>query len=102
MIYVRVSVPPLTYEAAVGLTHTLEHAGLHLLGQLWLPLARCIVAGKAKGFGAIAEYIIDTHGHQIDANAAIASSLLGNLQLGANAIGAQYEHWILVVCWQTG
>lgn len=42
--------------------------------------------------------VVDDHGDKVDADSVVASGGLGDEQLGADAVGARHEDWILVAC----
>ena len=57
-------------------------------GNLDIELAAGEIVEEKQRLGALYEHIVDTHGDQIDANRVMLVQHLGQLQFGADAVGA--------------
>ena len=83
-------------QAAIGLHAAVGHAGDDLLKQGRIVLAAGDVIQEEQRLGALGGDIVDAHGHAVDADGVVLVGHLGHDQLGADAVGAGNQHWLLV------
>ena len=57
---------------------------------------RCIVIKKEQWFRTGDHDVVDTHGHQVDTDAVVNVCLDGQLELGADTVGAGYQYRLAV------
>jgi hypothetical protein len=65
-------------------------------------LAAGEIVEEEERLGALRENVVDAHCHEVDAHRVVARELESELQLGADAIGARYEHRVAVFAWNPG
>ncbi len=58
------------------------------------------VVEEEEGFSALDEHVVDAHGDEVDADGVVDVELGGELDLGADAIGAGDEDGVLVVAFE--
>ena len=78
-------------ERAARLLASLADAGDDLGDRLGLELADGHVVEEEQRLGAGCEDVVGAHGHQVDAHRVVLSEHLGDLELGAHAVGAAHE-----------
>ncbi len=76
-------------QAALG---DAAHDGRDVLG---LDVADGDVVEEEQRLGARGEQVVGAHGHQVDAHGVVAAEQLGELELGAHAVGARDEHGVV-------
>ena len=60
-------------------------------------LAAGVVVEEEQRLGALGEYVVDAHRHEIDAYRVVAPDLQRELQLGAHPVGARDQHRLAVI-----
>jgi len=70
--------------------------GDHLLGDAHLQLAGGEIVEEHQRFGAAHHEVVDAHRDEIDADRVVLVGHEGQLQLGADAVGAGHQHRLLV------
>ena len=58
------------------------------------------VVEEEQRFGALHEHVVDAHRDQVDADRVVAVQDMGELELGADAVGAGYQHRLAVTAGQ--
>jgi len=76
-----------------ALRDALDHAG----GDPGVELAAGEVVEEEQRLRALHQHVVRAHRHQVDADAVVPVQLEGELQLGADAVGARDEHRVLVL-----
>jgi hypothetical protein len=71
--------------------------GYHLLADVHIQLAAGEVVEEEEGLRALHEDVVDAHGHQVLTNGVVLVEVEGQLQLGADTIGAGDQHRLAVV-----
>ena len=79
-------------QRAAGLAAAMGHALDELLDVVGVELADRDVVEEEQGLGALADDVVDAHGHQVDADGVEAARGLGDQRLGADAVGGRHEH----------
>ena len=82
-------------EGAAGLAATLGDAGDDLLDALGLILAHGHIIQEEHGHGAGADDVVDAHSHAVNAHGIVLVHEKGDLQLGADAVGAADQDGLL-------
>ena len=83
-------------ERAAGLAAALGHALDELLDVVGVELADRDVVEEEQRLGALADEVVDAHGHEVDADGVEAAGGLGDQRLGADAVGGRHEHRVAV------
>ena len=83
-------------ERAAGLPAALGHALDELLDVVGVELADRDVVEEEQRLGALADDVVDAHGHEVDADGVEATGGLGDERLGADAVGGRHEHRVAV------
>ncbi len=81
-------------ERAARLLAALADAGDDLRHLLGFQLADGDVVEEEQRLGAGREDVVGAHGHQVDAHRVVLAEHLGDLELGAHAVGAAHEQRI--------
>ena len=81
-------------QGAAGLVAARGDAGDHLARLARIQLAGREVVQEEQRLCALHHEIVDAHRHQVDADRVMDAGLNGDLQLGADAIGAGDQHRI--------
>jgi hypothetical protein len=68
----------------------------HGRGGVHVQLAAGEVVEEEQRLGALHQHVVDAHGHQVDADRVVHVPLEGQLELGADAVGAAHQHRLLV------
>jgi len=68
----------------------------HVPGDRQIKLAAGEVIEEEQRLGALHQHVIHAHRHQVDADRAVPSQREGELQLGADAVGARDQHRLAV------
>ena len=84
-------------EGAVGLHTAVSHAFDNLSQLVWRKLADCHVIEEEQWFCTADEDVVDAHGNGVDADGVVLVHVEGQLQLGADAVGAADEHRFFVL-----
>ena len=79
-------------QRAAGLDAAVADALDDLLDPLGNVLSAGNIVQEEQGFGAAADDIIHTHGHTVNSDGVMLVHQQGDLQLGAHAVGAGYQH----------
>ena len=82
-------------QRATRLLAAVGDAGHHLGGQIDRELARGEIIQEKKRPGALDQNVVDTHGHKIDTDGIVLSEVVGELELGAHAVGGGHQHGFL-------
>ena len=69
-------------------------------GGVDVELAGGEVVEEEQRLGALHEHVVDAHRDQVDADRVVAVELLGELELGADAVGARDQHRLAVLARQ--
>jgi hypothetical protein len=64
-------------------------------GRVHVQLAAGEVVEEEQRLGALHQDVVDAHRHQILAHGVMAVQLEGQLELGAHAVRAGHQHWLL-------
>ena len=78
-------------DAAKPAAAALHDAGDDALGAFQLELAGGVVVEEDQGLGAAADQVVDAHGDEVDADRVVPVEGEGELELGADAVGAGDE-----------
>ncbi len=81
-------------EGGAGQFATPRDAAHHLGGDIHVQMAGGVVVEKEQGLGAGDHDIVHAHRHQIDADGVVTPQFQGQLELGADSIGAGDQHWL--------
>ena len=68
----------------------------HCGGHRYVQLAAGEVVEEEQRLGTLHENVVDAHGYQVDAYGVVAAEFEGELELGAHAVGAGYQHRVAV------
>src|SRR5690606_28228772 len=79
-------------QRAAGAFATRGDAADHGRGGVDIELAGREIVEEEQRFGGLHEDVVDAHADQVDADRVVAAELLGEPELGADAVGAGYEH----------
>src|SRR5262249_39663551 len=84
-------------KSTIGFEAAACDAGDNLFQQRRIVMRHSHVIKKKQRFCPAAESIVYAHGHQIDADGAMAANELCHFKLCAYAVGATDEDWLFVV-----
>src|SRR5574337_1403052 len=68
----------------------------HGFRGVYLQLAAGVVIQEKQRLGPRDHDVVDAHGHEVDADGVVAPALDGELEFGADAVGAGDQHRVLV------
>ena len=71
-------------------------AGNHRCGCVHVESTRGIVVKEEQGLGSGHDEVVHAHGHQVYADGVVNAHIHGQAELGANPVGARYQHWLPV------
>ena len=83
-------------QRAAGLAAALGHALDELLDVVGVEPADGDVVEEEERLGALADEVVDAHGHEVDADGVEATGGLGHQRLGADTVGRRHEHRLAV------
>src|SRR5690606_38395380 len=69
-------------------------------GGIDVELAGGEVVEEEQRFGTLYQHVVHAHADQVDADRVVAAELLGQLELGADAVGAGHQHRLAVFAGQ--
>ena len=81
--------------AAVGVA-SLSDASDHLLSDLWIEAAAGEIIHKEQGRGTLHGNVIDAVVHEVRTDGVVNVEIEGDLELGADTVGARYQHRVFV------
>ena len=87
-------------QGAAGLLAAAGDAADHRDRGVHVELAGGEVVQEEQRLGALDQDVVDAHGDQVDADGVVAAQLLGQLELGADAVGAGDQHRLAVLAGQ--
>ena len=87
-------------QRTAGLHAAFSDTADHRRGGVHVQLAGGKVVQEEQRLGALYQHIVDTHGHQVDADGVVPAQLLGQLELGTDAVGAGHQHRLAVLAGQ--
>jgi hypothetical protein len=76
-------------QRAAGAPAALGHAAQRVLGDLLVEPAHRHVVEEDQRLGALHHEVVHDHRHAVDADGVVAPELGGQLELGADAVGAR-------------
>ena len=85
-----------TDQGSAGLHAALGDTRNHGAGDIVVQLAAGEIVEEKQGLSALDEHIVDAHGDEIDTNRVMDAKVLGQHELGADAIRTGYQHWLLI------
>ncbi len=83
-------------ERAARLPATLADAFDHTCRDGIVQTTAGVIVEEEKRLGALHNDVVHAHRHQVDADGVVDAGVDGELELGADAIGAGYQHRFLV------
>ena len=86
-------------QRAAGLLAALGDAADHPHRHRGIQLAAGEIVEEEERLGALHEHVIHAHRDEVDADTVVAVEQEGELQLGANAVGAGDENRLAVLLW---
>eukprot|EP01092_Planopodium_desertum_P014841 TRINITY_DN7609_c0_g4_i2.p2 TRINITY_DN7609_c0_g4~~TRINITY_DN7609_c0_g4_i2.p2 ORF type:complete len:374 (-),score=160.05 TRINITY_DN7609_c0_g4_i2:543-1664(-) len=87
-------------QGAAGLGAAIGDAAHDGGGGVDVQLAGGEVVQEEQRLGALHQHVVHAHGDQVDADRIVAVQLVGQLQLGADAVGARHQHRLAVLIGQ--
>ncbi len=87
-------------QRAAGQRAAARDAADHRRSGVHVQLAGGEIVQKEQRLGALHQHVVDAHADQIDADGVVPPELLGQLELGAHAVGAGDQHRLLVLARQ--
>lgn len=85
----------LTDERGGGLPAALGDAGHDGARHAHVERAAREVVEEGERRGAVAQQVVDAHGHEVDADGVVVADALRHLQLRAHAVRSQHQHRLL-------
>ena len=90
--------PPISAQPAISQPLAMPPTTATVVSHV--QLAGGEIIEEEQRFGALHQHVVDAHGDQIDADGVVAVQLLGELQFGADAVGARDQHRLFVLAGQ--
>uniref|UniRef100_A0A914YK63 Uncharacterized protein n=1 Tax=Panagrolaimus superbus TaxID=310955 RepID=A0A914YK63_9BILA len=87
-------------QRTAGLGAAVGDAAHDRCGGVDVQLAGGEVVQEEQRFGALHQHVVHAHGDQVDADRIVAVQLVGQLQLGAHAVGTRHQHRLAVLVGQ--
>ena len=84
-------------QGAAGLFAALGDAFNHIGGARHIELAAGEIVEEKQRLCALHEDVVHAHGHQVDAHGVVNIPFKRQFQLGAYAVGAAYQHGVLIL-----
>ena len=84
------------YQGAAGQLAAPGNAADHGRSGVHIQLAAGKVVQEEQRLCALHQHVVDAHGHQVYAHGVVHIPFKGQLELGAHAVGAAHQHWLLV------
>src|ERR1700722_2765868 len=81
-----------SHQRAAGLHASFDDAGDEPFPDSDIEFAGCEVIEKEQRLGALHDYIVDAHRHQIDAHRIVAAGVDREAELGSDSIGSRHQH----------